>query len=158
MYGTIRVFLRHSGACRACGQTEKPPSKLEVYAYDALATPNDFGVWAAEVQILEGTTSPVDLFFLEHGLLVELDGKQHFEGSIHGQSSFKYRQADLKKNNVAWEQKFGMVRVHHKDMDEFMSLVGKGIALRTEHPGRAFCLFSSSAPDSDRFEWAYVVA
>lgn len=154
MYGTIRVFLRHNGACRACGQTEKPPSKVEIDAYEALATPNAFGVWATEVQLLHGTTSPVDLFFLEHGLLVELDGKQHFEGSIHGQSSFKFRQTDIKKNNAAWDQKYGMVRVHHDDMDEFLPLIEKGIALRTKHPGQPFCLFSSSAPDSDRFGWA----
>ncbi len=59
---------------------------------------------------------PVDFWHEAADVYVQVDGKQHFSGGMHGVPAAAQQAADLRSIEALWEAGAALVRVHHADL------------------------------------------
>lgn len=77
-------------------------------------------VW--EAHAVQGT-GPCDFWLLEWGVLVEVDGAQHTEGTIHGMDAEERMLRDQQKDAAALRGGFHVVRLHVYDTPWWQQVV-----------------------------------
>lgn len=72
-------------------------------------------------------------------IAIEVDGQQHFKGSMHGDS--QQRERDVEKNKKYWGDGWGVVRVHYQHAASVAAMLLVALEERRKHPKKAFIMF-----------------
>lgn len=96
--------------------------------------------YAYEARPLGAATGPVDFYFPELRLAVEVDGQQHYEGSMHGESFQKLQLRDGQKVEKLWEAGISVLRIPYFCLVYFYPQVLDAIKERQQHPHARFVL------------------
>lgn len=76
-----------------------------------------------EAHLLQGVQHPFDLWYPKWQLAVEVDGKQHFHGSMHSRKAAVQRQHDRKVDAASKKQRLRLLRLHYADDKQWVSLM-----------------------------------
>lgn len=116
---------RRALRCRVCSkQVKKKPSEHERKLYGLLES---MGLeFATEVLVFpsfidKGSSGfrvschPTDVLLAKSGLLIEVDGEQHFEGEYKKQGWEEQQERDREVDAAAIEVGYGCIRLHYQD-------------------------------------------
>jgi hypothetical protein len=135
------------------------PSRFEQEAYQAIEVAIEaqvpiaekFGLWVCESRVIPGKPkSPVDIFFVQHRLVCQIDGEPHFKGKMHGTPSKLFQQRDKEFDAAAWDAEFRLLRMHFEDMANFEDYLFDAIQRCIQHPNKPFIMYSNKWPECNR--------
>jgi very-short-patch-repair endonuclease len=144
---TVNELRRDALKCKPCGQTKKEASKFELRLYSLLS--KNHCHFAVEVY-LEMTAEarqplvshPFDVMLIATGLLIEVDGEQHFGSDMMQTTVEEQQQSDEKVNQAVKSAGLCMVRLHYLDTrDDWWESINKARA-RIEQGDSGFVLYS----------------
>lgn len=104
----------------------------------------DLGPVVREAQLLPGTQKPFDFWLPRYRIAIEVDGQQHFRGSMHGEAAAARQQRDRDINAACRRRRVRLVRCHHADSQQWGRLVQQGVAAVKENPHCWFLLATNS--------------
>ena len=81
------------------------------------------GLLAFECNMLAGVQKRFDIYLVEHGLAIEVDGAQHFEGSYRGVPWQVQWLWDRAVDAACKQQGLRLVRLHYKDTKQWATKV-----------------------------------
>lgn len=97
---------------------------------------------ALEAKVLKGKWGAPDFILYPSNIVVEVDGEQHFDTSMHGTSWKAQSAMDKEKDVQYWRRGMGVVRVHHWDVSSTAWLVKLALRERRRNPGSPFIIYS----------------
>ena len=121
--------------CKACEQYNdmlkegtQLPSIYESAAFRAIrALRLSDSDWIVDARVIVGQVGSVDIWILELNLLFMIDGETHFSDAYERLHQ-KQVEADDAFNDSATAQGFCVMRLHHKDVKHYKSLMSDMIA------------------------------
>jgi len=146
-------------ACFRCSPKKNKPSNLEKEAYSRiqylqksiLPMARYIGLWVCEARVIPSIPrTAVDVYFIDLNLILQLDGKQHFEGGMYGLASQEYKQRDNTMDEAAWCAGFRMLRVHYMDIADFDTYFMDAVERCTQQLGQPFIMYTSHWPIANR--------
>lgn len=90
--------------------------------------------------------SPVDVYFVQPKLILQIDGEHHFTGNMHGISAKEYKKRDQAFDVAAWEASMRLLRVHFSDLQHLEQYLKDAIHMCVQHPLQRFIMYSDSWP------------
>ena len=105
-----------------------------------------------EAHLLPGSQKPFDFWLPRYGIAVEVDGRQHFRGSMHGETAAARQQRDRRVNALCKKRRLRLVRCHYADRQEWGALMQQAVREVQQNP---HCWFVK-ATHSYRYEGAAV--
>lgn len=146
---TVNEQRRQALKCRPCGETKKKGSMYEVKLY-SLLTKNSCH-FVVEVFLdktaasrLELANHPFDVMLVATGLLIEVDGQQHFESDMMQTVVEEQQESDEIINKAVMTAGLCMVRLHYLDTRADWWDVIKRARARIEQGDTGFVMFSKS--------------
>lgn len=146
---TVNELRRYALKCKPCGQTKKEASQFELKLYRLLSKYHCH--FAVEVY-LEMTAKareplashPFDAMLIATGLLIEVDGEQHFGSDMMQTTVEEQQQSDDKVNHAVKSAGLCMVRLHDLDTRaDWWESINKARA-KIEQGDSGFVLYSKS--------------
>lgn len=116
--GSVHAKQSALDCYRCFPQIPGKPSSHELKAYTAIElaqeqmhpTARKFGLWVCEAKVVHGkSSSPVDIVFLEHNFVCQIDGEQHFCGKMHRLPSALMQERDKAFDAAAWDASFRLL-------------------------------------------------
>lgn len=109
----------------------------------ACAVP-DAGPVVLEAQLLPDTQKPFDFWLPRYRIAIEVDGRQHFRGSMHGETAAARQQRDRRINALCQRHSLRLVRCHHADQQQWGALLRRAVAAVKANPHCWFLLATGS--------------
>ena len=103
--------------------------------------------WAYESRALRGKYGPLDFYFPDIKLAVEVDGEQHYKGSMFGVPHPLQRARDTRKMAAAWEAGIRVLRVPYFAADCLEQPLQRAINECVAHPTLRFIMWSTDPHD-----------
>lgn len=110
----------------------------------------DLGPVVREAHLLPGNQKPFDFWLPRYQIAIEVDGRQHFKGSMHGESAAARQRRDKAINAACKRKRLRLVRCHYADSQQWGRVVQQAVAAVKENP---HCWFIKST-DSYAYEGA----
>lgn len=119
---------RRSSRCRVCSKKlAKAPSSHERRAYAVLDEMK--ASYATEVFMFQSAIDdcdfgfklsmhPFDILMVDHMVLIEIDGSQHFTDAHHGKCSAEQQYRDAIVDAVVLDEGWSLVRLHYMDHED----------------------------------------
>lgn len=147
-YKQVSTLRRRGAAALACpehGGGRKAPSSLLLRVRTALlfACP-ELGPVVLEANLLKGQQKSFDLWFPKWQIAAEVDGSQHFRGSMHGKAAKQQYQRDRRIDAACKRQRLRLLRFHHEDWKQWGGLLQHAIKAVAENPHCWFCWHTKS--------------
>lgn len=135
--------------CRLHGEEGKGLSDIQKLFVEKVASMQGVGPIAVEQYwALDIAKKPIDLVLVLHNLMCELDGSQHAEESTgfgHEAGAQFMRDRAFDRAVVAAGKR--LVRLHHRDVDNWHKTVHAAIVKAEQQPGEGFVYYSPAYPD-----------
>jgi len=103
--------------------------------------------WAYEARVLRGTKGPIDFYCPSLKLGVEVDGEQHYQGKMYGESFKSVQQRDWEKMCTAWGAGIRILRVPYFDACSFSDKLDKAVEECSAYPSYSFLMWSTDPFD-----------
>lgn len=97
-------------------------------------------MYAYEARPVGIATGPVDFYFPDLRLAIEVDGQQHYEGRMHGDSYLQVQHRDCQKMLKLWQAGVSVLRIPYFCLVYFYPQVLEAIRERQQHPHSRFVL------------------
>lgn len=124
--------------CMLCART------LSSHALDAAEVLDGTGlVYAYEARVLRCKFGPLDFYAPDLRLAVEVDGEQHFQGTIYGCPKAYVQVCDVRKARRAWEVGVRVLRVPYYDAQHFEPQLAWAARACMLHPTSSFVVWST---------------
>ncbi len=131
--------------CSVHSDTGRQPSQLVMDARLLLCTHvRGMGPIVVEAHLLHGVQKPFDMWLPQHKIAVEVDGKQHFIGSMYDKAAVEQYQYDRWVDSVCQEQRLRLVRLHYQDKSSWVAAVKGAIAAAAADPFSSFVRYTPS--------------
>lgn len=137
-------------ACFRCSPTASRPSQLEQGGYNVIAREYRGEVWA-EVCVVPGWSAAVDAYIPEFDLIIQFDGQQHFDKSMHSASAAQQQARDARFNSLCWVQQRKLLRVHHADVHCFDFALRRALTECKQYSTFGFVMYTARWPATSTF-------
>lgn len=104
----------------------------------------DLGPVVREAHLLPGTQKPFDFWLPRYHVAIEVDGQQHFEGSMYGEAAAARQRRDKAINAACRRRRLRLVRCHYADYKQWGRLVQHAVAAVKGNPHCWFLLCTGS--------------
>ena len=98
------------------------------------STVPDLGPVVREAHLLPGTQKPFDFWLPRYHIAIEVDGRPHFRGGMHGDTSAARERRDRAINAACRRRRLRLVRCHYADDQQWGRLVQQAVAAVKENP------------------------
>jgi very-short-patch-repair endonuclease len=146
---TVNEHRRDALKCKPCGETKTKASKYERRLYSLLS--KNHWHFAVEVYLEMTATARLplanhafDVMLIATGLLIEVDGEQHFGSDMMQVMVEEQQESDEKVNKAVASAGLCMVRLHYLDKRADWWDVIKKARTRIEQGDSGFVLYSKS--------------
>lgn len=134
----LRSLRRREKAATTCpehGDSKRGPSELLLRVRAALlsACP-ELGPVVLEPHLLPKLQHPFDMWFPKWQIAAEVDGKQHFVGSMYGRSAAEQQRRDQRVNRRCESKKLRLLRFHYGDDTQWARLLLQAVQEVKENP------------------------
>lgn len=136
-YKQLRSLRRRKEAALACPEhgRHKGPSQLLLLVRSNMrqAVP-DLGPMVLEACLLPNSSKPFDMWLPKWGIAVEVDGKQHFRGSMHGTAAQRQYQRDRAVDAACRQHRLRLLRCHYEDDKQWGSMAQRAVQAVKANP------------------------
>lgn len=143
----LRTLRRRGQAALACPEhgRRRQPSQLLHQVRSALqqAVP-DVGPVVLEACLLPKSSKPFDMWLPRWGIAVEVDGKQHFRGSMHSTAAAAQWQRDRAVDAACCRHRLRLLRCHFQDDKQWGAVAQQAVAAVKQNPRCSFVFFTAS--------------
>lgn len=137
--------------CLKHGNKRRRLSAAQQAAVECLEQLPGAGQLSVEQHRAPPTRHPVDIVLEDHGLLVEVDGSQHEEGSSGwGEAAGAQWQRDRQLDRSVLAAGGRLVRLHYRDEPTWQLCMQAAMDQVQQQPGASFVYYSPSYPESSR--------
>lgn len=106
---------------------------LDVKAGVQQACP-ELGPVVLEARLLNKFQHPFDMWFPKWQIAAEVDGRQHFEGAMHGKQAAAQERQDRRVDDKCRKQGLRLLRFHYADEQQWGSLMQWAVGQVKENP------------------------
>jgi hypothetical protein len=143
----LRSLRRRKEAALACPEHDRPrgPTQLllQVRCSMQQAVP-DLGPIVLEACLLPKYSKPLDMWLPKWGIAVEVDGRQHFRGSMHGTAAQRQYRRDREVDAACRKHRLRLVRCHYQDDRQWGSLLQQAVKAVKANPLCSFVFYTRS--------------
>jgi hypothetical protein len=141
-YKQVATLRRRGDAAVQCpehGTGRRRLSQLLLAVKAALqqACP-ELGPVVLDAHLLQGVQHPFDLWFPRWQIAAEVDGRQHFHGSMHNKAAAAQQRQDRRTEAACRKQRLRLLRFHRADNKQWGSLMQWAVQQVKLNPHCAF--------------------
>ena len=146
-YKQLRSFRRRQEQALTCpehGRRRRLSQLLQtVRSSMRLAVP-DCGPIVLEACLLPGSSKPFDMWLPKYSIAVEVDGRQHFRGGMHGKTAAAQYQRDRVVDAACKAAGLRLLRCHFEDDKQWGSLLQSAVRAVKANPTCTFVRYTNS--------------
>lgn len=146
-YKQLRTLRRRKDAALACPEhgRRRKPSKLLLRVRRSMqqAVP-DLGPVVLEACLLPGSSKPFDMWLPRWGIAIEVDGRQHFRGSMHSKTAAAQYSRDRAVDAACRAARLRLVRCHFEDDKQWGRLAQQAVQAVKTNPHCSFVKYTGS--------------
>ena len=137
-YKQVSTLRRRGSAAQECpehGEGGRPlSSALLVVKSAVLEACSELGPVVLEARLLHKDQHPFDMWLPKWQIAAEVDGRQHFRGSMHGKQAEAQRRRDRRVDDMWRQQGLRLLRFHHADDKQWGKLMQWAVQQVKENP------------------------
>ena len=146
-YKQLRSLRRRKEAALACPEHSKRGGVsqllLQVRSSMRHAVP-DLGPIVLEACLLPKSSKPFDMWLPKWGIAVEVDGRQHFRGSMHGKAAQQQYRRDRAVDAACRQHRLRLLRCHYEDDRQWGTLLQQAVQAVQANTHSSFVLYTRS--------------
>ena len=146
-YKQLRSLRRRKEAALACPEHDRRRGLsqllLEVRSCMRQAVP-DLGPIVLEACLLPNSSKPFDMWLPKWGIAVEVDGRQHFRGSMHGKAAQRQYRRDREVDEACRKHRLRLLRCHYEDDRQWGSRLQQAVNAVKANPHCSFVFYTHS--------------